>query len=101
MILTFTLFVTDAHGASDPTPDRVVITVSEPLYVFLPTAYSRHIVAPDLVVQSLSATSRNVELVIRNQGNGPVTDAFWVDVYINPRTPPTQVNETYDDLGAF
>jgi hypothetical protein len=41
-----------------------------------------------------------VELVIRNQGNAPVTDAFWVDVYINPTRPPTVVNETFDDIGT-
>jgi hypothetical protein len=100
-VLIFTLFVTDTHGDSDPTPDHVVITVSEPFYVYLPSLHSRHVVAPNLVVESLSATSRNVELVIRNRGNSPVTDAFWVDVYINPRTPPYAVNETYDDLGDF
>jgi hypothetical protein len=39
-------------------------------------------------------------VVIKNQGNSPVVDAFWVDVYLNPTTPPTQVNQHWQDLGT-
>jgi len=99
-ILTFTLFVTDTFGESDPTPDQVVITVSEPFFIYLPVMVDRHVIAPDLVVESVVATTRNVSLVIKNQGDAPVTDPFWVDVYINPRTPPTRVNETFADVGT-
>jgi hypothetical protein len=100
-VLTFTLFVTDALGEPDRTPDQVVITVSEPYYIYMPSIVGRYVVAPDLVIESLTATSRNVELVIRNQGNAPVSSAFWVDVYINPRRPPAGVNETFDDVGTY
>jgi hypothetical protein len=37
--------------------------------------------------------------VIKNQGSRPVLSDFWVDVYINPSTPPTAVNETFDIVG--
>jgi len=35
-ILTFTLVVTDSKGLPDPTPDAVVITVTENYYIYLP-----------------------------------------------------------------
>ena len=63
--------------------------------------------APDLVVESLTILSAgeaggaagDVQLVIKNVGTGPVTDEFWVDVYVNPQTPPTAVNQTWLMLG--
>ena len=99
-VLTFTLAVTDAQGLADPTPDEVVITVSEVVttYTYLPLVVNNYVVAPDLVVQSIMATSNGVQVVIENQGNAPVTDEFWVDVYINPNPAPTAVNQIWPDL---
>jgi hypothetical protein len=101
-VLTFTLTVTDSLGLADPTPDEVVITVGSlapsgyPIY--LPLAFKHHAVAPDLVVGSLTATSDGVQVVVVNQGNAPVTDEFWVDVYIDPDPTPTAVNQIWEDL---
>jgi len=53
-----------------------------------------------LVVDSLSATGSQVTVTISNQGNAPVVDAFWVDVYINPTTAPTGVNQPWPNLGS-
>lgn len=100
-VLTFTLYVTDTFGEPDATPDQVVITISEPFYIYLPSTVVRHVSAPDLVIESLVATSRNVELVIKNRGDASVTNPFWVDVYINPIRPPAAVNETFDELGTY
>jgi len=44
------------------------------------------------------ATSDAVQVVIENQGNAPVTDEFWVDVYINPDPAPTAVNQIWPNL---
>ena len=55
---------------------------------------------PDLVVQSIQATRNNVRLVIKNQGTEPVQNGFFVDVYIDPSTVPTHVNQTWSDVGA-
>jgi len=52
----------------------------------------------DLVVSNLVATSSGVTVTITNQSNGPVVDAFWVDVYIDPDPPPTGVNQIWPDL---
>ncbi|MEM7330963.1 MAG: hypothetical protein AAF490_02650, partial [Chloroflexota bacterium] len=38
---------------------------------------------------------------IQNIGDEPVVDDFWVDVYINPATPPTSVNDTLETLNAY
>jgi hypothetical protein len=36
--------------------------------------------------------------VIRNQGVAPVDDEFWVDVYIDPHTVPSAVNQAWPSL---
>jgi hypothetical protein len=56
--------------------------------------------APDLVVEALIVTSGGVQVRVKNVGPGPVTDAFWVDVYLNPRSAPTGPNQTWQTLGA-
>lgn len=55
---------------------------------------------PDLVVDRITATGNNVEVVIKNIGDASVTEAFWVDVYINPNPAPTQVNQIWPDLAS-
>ena len=50
------------------------------------------------MVQSVAATANDVQVVIENQGNGPVSDDFWVDVYVNPNPIPTAVNQIWPDL---
>lgn len=58
-------------------------------------------VAPDLIVQDIVATENNIQVVIKNQGNVPVPPEhdFWVDVYINPDTLPTAVNDVWEFMG--
>jgi hypothetical protein len=55
--------------------------------------------APDLIIENLIAASDAVTIVIRNAGTAPVPEdqGFWVDFYINPNPPPTQVNEVWND----
>ncbi|GAB4410284.1 MAG: hypothetical protein Fur0044_03990 [Anaerolineae bacterium] len=67
--------------------------------IFLPLIVRNSVTAPDLVIDSLSASSSGVTLVIRNQGNAPVVDAFWVDVYFNPTSTPT-VNKRWQDIAS-
>jgi hypothetical protein len=55
---------------------------------------------PDLVVDQISITSTGIQVVIRNQGSAPAKEAFWVDVYINPTTAPTKVNQIWQMLGG-
>ena len=54
--------------------------------------------APDLVVDQVLATPDTIQVTIRNQGDAPVDDAFWVDMYLDPDPPPSQVNQIWEDL---
>ncbi len=62
--------------------------------VYLPLILRGFTSGPDLVIDSLSAGSGGPEVVIRNAGNAPVVDAFWVDVYFNPTETPG-LNKTW------
>ena len=72
--------------------------VSVKYRICLPLVVNNYVVAPDLVVQSINVTASNVQVVIANQGNAPVSDDFWVDAYINPDPAPTAVNQIWNDL---
>ena len=66
--------------------------------IFLPLAVNNaKPPAPDLVVEQITITSQGVQVVIKNQGDAPVNDAFWVDLYVDPDPVPTGVNQVWDD----
>jgi hypothetical protein len=68
--------------------------------LFLPMVLkSQGAAAPDLTVESLTATSNQVEVVIKNWGSAPVTDAFWVDVYFDPSVTPS-LNQPWDTIAS-
>ena len=56
---------------------------------------------PDLVITELLLTQDGVQVVIQNVGIEPVTEAFWVDLYIDPHPPPTAVNQTWNMVGGM
>ncbi|MCP4541473.1 MAG: DUF11 domain-containing protein, partial [Chloroflexi bacterium] len=64
---------------------------------YLPLIVKNYLAAPDLVVQSMTVTSTNVQVLIKNQGNAWVNDEFWVDIYIDPDPVPTAVNQIWYD----
>jgi len=68
--------------------------------LFLPLIQRAFVNAPDLIVQSITATPNNIQVVIQNQGPAAVVDEFWVDVYINPNPAPTRVNQTWNMLSS-
>lgn len=100
--LTFKLFVIDSLDVACLEPAQVVVTVIRaPVFrAYLPLFAHRHTTAPDLIVQSITVTSNNVQVVILNQGHAPVHGEFFVDAYIDPRPAPTAVNQTWDQLGS-
>ena len=53
----------------------------------------------DLIVQqiTLNANTNDILVVIQNQGNLAVTNAFWVDLYVNPNPVPSKVNDIWGD----
>ncbi len=93
-------------GADVTDADTVMLPIQPastpmPGTIYLPLVRNDPVVspvhAPDLVVERIIATSGNVWVVIKNQGDEPVLpeEAFWVDLYINPSSPPTAVNQTW------
>jgi subtilisin-like proprotein convertase family protein len=52
---------------------------------------------PDLIIENLIVTTNDVQVVIKNQGEGTVSDPFWVDVYIDPDPVPTAVNQIWEN----
>jgi hypothetical protein len=91
----YTLVVEARAGGRQQTLD-LTLTVKR-LDLYLPVIVRNYVSAPDLVVTSLRASTGNVRVVIKNQGNQLVTDGFYVDVYINPNPVPTAVNQTWSD----
>ena len=96
--------VTSTQGVTTVLGSPVSTTVGTSLSaVYLPLVYKGAEMpagAPDLVVESLVATSDSVQVVVRNQGLAPVIDEFWVDAYIDPHPVPTSVNQVWHDLAS-
>jgi hypothetical protein len=88
--------------SNDPdtsTPFDPTITLIGRYVVALPLVV-RAAGLPDLVVESITTTGGTLQIVIRNQGEAPVTNTFWVDLYINPTTAPTAVNQIWQTQGG-
>jgi len=100
---TYTLQVSAYDAAQNVSlagPFGVAITEPTIYQAFLPLVTQAFVAGPDLAVNRLLVTNTAVQVIIKNQGNEPVTDEFWVDVYVNPRSAPTGVNQTWSSLGA-
>jgi len=86
-------------AGNSTTSGPYTVMVNNPYSVNLPIVMQNFAILPDLVVDRLVATSDAVTVTIRNAGNGPVEDAFWVDVYFNPTEYPS-VNEPWHTIAA-
>jgi plastocyanin len=91
--------VTATYGGLSTTAALHVEPAAQTEYsVFLPfVARNATPPAPDLVVEQITVTSQGVHIVIKNQGDAPVNDAFWVDLYVDPAPVPNGVNQTWND----
>ena len=89
------LTVTDDDTGT--TSDELIVTV-EPYKTFLPLVVNNFISAPDLVVESITATASDVQVVVVNQGGAATAGQFWVDVYIDPDPAPTRVNQLWQHV---
>ena len=79
---------------------RLTVQKRPIVYTYLPLVSANYVVAPDLVVDRLTATAGGLQVVIRNQGNAPVASEFWVDLYVNPNPAPNAVNQTWPSLSG-
>ncbi len=67
--------------------------------IYLPLILKDAMAKPDLIIESLVATSQAVTVTIKNQGQVDVTDAFWIDVYFDPSSIPT-LNQPWDTIAS-
>jgi uncharacterized repeat protein (TIGR01451 family) len=96
----YTAIVTATNSVSVVTATTTVSITSQ-AYLYLPLVVHNYVTAPDLVIESITVTTQTVQVVILNQGDAPVEDEFWVDAYLNPTTPPSAVNQTWQHIGDF
>ncbi|MBI5029562.1 MAG: Ig-like domain repeat protein [Chloroflexi bacterium] len=87
---------TNYTGSTSNQVDQVVNNAK----LFLPLITKNFVDAPNLVVDNLIVSTNDIQVVIKNTGTTPVINEFWVDVYINPNTAPTSVNQTWNMLGS-
>lgn len=80
---------------------QAISAVAGPKWVYLPLIsqemYRDRL--PDLIVESLAASTDAMTVTLRNVGEAPVTDAFWVDVYVNPEQTLT-VNRPWHTIAG-
>jgi len=81
-------------------------TIVGPALIFLPFVSHNEpsepieFVGPDLVISAIVASPAGVQVTVRNQGDSPTSADFWVDLYYQPTTAPSMVNQLWFDLGA-
>ncbi len=93
---TTVISITVSDG-TDETSSAFQLTVVR-YHVYLPLGLRGFVTAPDLVVKRLLVASDTVTVVVANQGHAPVTDEFWVDVYVDPDPVPSGVNQIWNAL---
>jgi hypothetical protein len=98
-----------ADTDGDGTPDFLEMSTGTSTTIYLPLVIKSNnggsstptpSQEPDLVVEALVVTGNGAQVRVKNVGPGTVTDAFWVDVYLNPGSAPTGPNQTWQTLGA-
>lgn len=98
-IVDSAVFIDNLRFYSAETTDCQV-GVTTPTHLYLPLLFNKAQFAPDLIIESLSATENDLTLTLKNIGTAPVVDPFWVDVYIGPNPAPTQVNQHWWQLAG-
>jgi len=76
------------------------VSARSPARVYLPLVFGPAPL-PDLSVQSINVTSTTLQITLQNNGNAPVTNDFWVDLYVNPNPVPTRVNQTWQMTAPY
>ncbi|MFC1975669.1 LamG-like jellyroll fold domain-containing protein [Chloroflexota bacterium] len=101
-IISFTVAIsesdqTDLHINNNQATEIITIDALPGATLYLPLIFKNFVSGPDLVIDSLMASSNGVTVVIRNAGTTAVNDDFWVDVYFNPTQTPA-LNKTWQSI---
>jgi hypothetical protein len=84
--VVFTYTAREASQLEDTA--TITVTVSEKQLYYFPLILKNYQLRPDLVITALSGNSGGISLTIQNNGDAPVSNDFWVDVYFNPTETP-------------
>jgi len=81
---------------------NIVVNITDKNFnIFLPMLINNYAATPDLVVSEIAIDGESISVTIENQGLAPVTEEFWVDLYLNPTPPPTQVNDVWEMSSVY
>ena len=92
------LQVRDSAGLTDTHSFTISVSARPLTKLHLPLLVKNHLVAPDLVVEQITVTGEDVRVAIANRGNGPASEEFWVDFYVDPAPAPNTVNQMWHEL---
>ncbi len=92
--------ITVPAGVYDPNDVNNRATDRSTGLVYLPSVLRGYVIAPDLVVETLFATSKGLTVTIRNRGSAAVVDSFWVDAYFDPSVRPPRINQPWNTIAA-
>ena len=99
---SFTYTITDSNGGIA----SAIVTVQVGLYQLMLPLIIGTPLAPDLEITSFTVTpaassyrvGEPVEISVTIKNNGTIaTGGFWVDLYINPISPPVSPNNPWED----
>lgn len=100
---TLTLTLSNPSGAVLGAQTTIAYTIEnddiEEYLTFLPIIMKP--AYPDLIVEDVTVSNTDITVVIRNIGIAPVTNGFYVDVYLgllNAAQPPTGVNDIWQNV---
>jgi len=95
---TAVITATVAPGLQGTT--MVTITTGQ-TFIFLPVVLRDYPPRKNLTVSAINTSTNpaNVSVVIQNTGNVPITETFWVILYLDP-TQAVQINKFWWDIGA-
>ena len=91
--------VADSNIANNSASASLTIGAVPITHLYLPILFKEFALGPDLVVDLLNVTSNGITVTIQNAGTTTVSDAFWVDLYINPSEVPS-LNKTWQEISS-
>ena len=86
------------YGSDTGSASATFAPAVQPLY--LPVVFKNTVWMPGLVIDDLRVNGDNVEVVIRNAGNAPTVEDFWVDVSFDPAYRPPRINQPWSRIAA-
>jgi len=93
-----TVLAVDPGSPVDADPVGIAVSAAAGAEIYhFPLIFKDFATGPDLIVNTLAATTQAVTVTIKNTGIATVTQPFWVDLYFEPSQTPT-LNHPWNTL---